>query len=319
MNLLDSLKIFSSIVVDSSQLDSISKYDPVDATTNPSLILAAVANPDHRAVIEGAVCWSKKNEKSKKKQLKGAMEKLFVDFGTAIVKQVPGRVSTEVDARFSFDKAASISQARRLIALYSDAGIDRKRVLIKLAATWEGMEAARKLEKEGIHCNMTLIFSLPQAILSAEAGATLLSPFVGRILDWHKRNFPEKSFNATNDPGVLSVTAIYNYIKKFGYSTQIMGASFRNKEQILALAGSDFLTIAPPLLEQLKEENGELTRHLCPEKAEKIELKKLSFKEKQFHWSLCENRMASEKLYEGIRNFGEDMIRIEQLLLPHFR
>ena len=237
-----------------------------------------------------------------------------MNFGTEILKFIPGRVSTEVDARLSFDVQGSLAKAREYIALYKEAGIDKERILIKLASTWEGIQAAKELEKEGIHCNMTLLFNLGQAIACAEAGATLISPFVGRILDWYKKAEGKDSYLPHEDPGVISVTHIFNYYKKFGYKTQIMGASFRNIDEVLELAGSDLLTIAPKLLKELTDAQGEVPQKLCANHAAKIDLEKISVNEKTFRWMLNEDAMATEKLSEGIRNFAKDTIKLEKML-----
>lgn len=303
MNALDQLKKLTTVVADSGDFESIKTYKPTDSTTNPSLIYAASQKPEYRSLVEEA-----------KRHGKDALDQVFVNFGLEILKIVPGRVSTEVDARLSFDVEGSIAKARKLIGLYEKAGVDRKRVLIKLASTWEGIVAAEHLEKEGIHCNMTLLFSLPQAIACAEAKATLISPFVGRILDWHKKNDNVASFAPAEDPGVKSVTNIYNYYKKFGYKTQIMGASFRNKEEILELAGCDLLTIAPNLLEELRASTLPVPRKLDPKIAHEQNLTKMHLDEKTFRFLLNEDAMATEKLAEGIRNFTKDIIKLEKTL-----
>jgi len=311
MNELDQLKKFTTVVADTGDFESLRQYSPTDSTTNPSLIYSASQQPQYQALIDDAVRFGKSKNQN---QISYALEKVFVNFGLEILKIVPGRVSTEVDARLSFDVEGSIEKARHLISLYEAAGIDRKRILIKLASTWEGIVAAQRLEKEGIHCNMTLLFSLPQAICCAEAKATLISPFVGRILDWFKKSQGVTSYPPTEDPGVKSVTIIYNYYKKFGYKTQIMGASFRNKDEILELAGCDLLTIAPALLEELKEGTGTVVRKLDPEKAKASQIQKLSLDEKSFRYLLNEDAMATEKLSEGIRNFAKDIVKLEKIL-----
>ena len=301
------------IVSDTGEFEEIKNYHPTDATTNPSLILAASTKPEYQFLIEEALTYGKKHGKSKPEQLTMAMDKVFVNFGLEILKIIPGRVSTEVDARLSFDVEGSIQKAHQLIALYEAAGIDRKRILIKLASTWEGMKAAEQLEKENIHCNMTLLFSLAQAIGCAEARATLISPFVGRILDWYKKNEP-KEYPGAQDPGVISVTQIYNYYKKMGYKTQIMGASFRNIDEILELAGCDLLTIAPKLLDELQKAEGDVPLKLSAEIGKKADIQKIVVDEKTFRWMLCNDPMASDKLYEGIRNFSKDIVKLQQLL-----
>ncbi len=314
MSKLEKLKKFTTVVSDTGEFEEIKKYHPTDATTNPSLILAAASKPDYQFLIEEALVYGQKHGKSKPEQLTLAMDKVFVNFGLEILKIVPGRVSTEVDARLSFDVEGSVAKARQLIALYEAVGIDRKRILIKLASTWEGIKAAEILEKEKIHCNMTLLFSLEQAIGCAEAHATLISPFVGRILDWYKKNEGVDSYPPEKDPGVISVTQIYTYYKKMGYKTQIMGASFRNTDEILELAGCDLLTIAPKLLEELQKAEGDVPRKLSPEVAKKADVQKLRVDEKTFRWMLCCDAMASDKLYEGIRNFSKDIVKLQQLL-----
>lgn len=313
MNKLDQLKKMTVIVADTGEFEEIKKYHPTDATTNPSLILAASSMPEYQPMIDEAVSWGKQKGKTKLEQKKFALEKVFVNFGLEILKIIPGRVSTEVDARLSFDVARSIQKAKTFIALYEAAGIDRKRILIKLASTWEGMRAAEQLEKEGIHCNMTLMFSLAQAVGCALAGATLISPFVGRILDWFKKN-QGKDFVGADDPGVKSVTHIFNYYKKMGYKTQIMGASFRNTSEILELAGCDLLTIAPKFLEELQKTEGSVSKKLDTEAAKKATFDPIDLDEKTFRWMLCNDAMASDKLYEGIRNFAKDSAKLENLL-----
>jgi transaldolase len=313
MNKLDQLKKMTIIVSDTGEFEEIKNYHPTDATTNPSLILAASTKPEYQFLIEEAMTYGKKHGKSKPERLTVAMDKVFVNFGLEILKIIPGRVSTEVDARLSFDIEGSIQKAHQLIALYEAAGIDRKRILIKLASTWEGMKAAEQLEKENIHCNMTLLFSLAQAIGCAEARATLISPFVGRILDWYKKN-EGKEYVGAQDPGVISVTQIYNYYKKMGYKTQIMGASFRNTDEILELAGCDLLTIAPKLLDELQKAQGDVPLKLSAETAKQADIQKITVDEKTFRWMLSNDAMASDKLYEGIRNFSKDIVKLQQLL-----
>lgn len=313
-NQLDQLKKLTTVVADTGDFESLRQYSPTDSTTNPSLIYSASQQPQYRPLIEEAVRFGKKHGNS----IEQTLDKVFVNFGLEILKIVPGRVSTEVDARLSFDVEGSVQKARHLISLYEAAGIDRKRILIKLASTWEGTVAAQKLEKEGIHCNMTLLFSLPQAIACAEAKATLISPFVGRILDWFKKSEGVSGYAPAEDPGVKSVTQIYHYYKKFGYKTQIMGASFRNKEEILELAGCDLLTISPQLLEELKESSAPISQKLDPEKAKHLPIEKITLDEKKFRYLLNEDAMATEKLSEGIRNFGKDIVKLEKLLKSFF-
>ncbi len=313
MNQLEELKKMTTIVADTGEIEEIKKHHPTDATTNPSLILAASTKPEYQFLIEEALTFGRKKGENRLEQLSHAFDKVCVNFGLEILKIVPGRVSTEVDARLSFDIIGSVQKARELISLYESAGIDRKRILIKLASTWEGAQAAFHLEKEGIHCNMTLMFSLAQAIACADVHATLISPFVGRILDWYKKN-EGKEYSGANDPGVISVTQIYHYYKKFGIKTQIMGASFRNKDEITELAGCDLLTIAPKLLDELRASELPITRKLDPAHSHKMDLAHLKVDEKTFRWMLCDNAMAGEKLHEGIRNFAKDVVKLEQLL-----
>lgn len=319
MNKLEQIRKFTTIVSDTGDIDSIKKYSPTDATTNPSLILAAAEKPQYRPLIEEAVKFSKSNGKSPEQQKQLLMDKLFVNFGLEILKIIPGRVSTEVDARLSFDTQGSIDKARSLIRMYEAAGISKERILIKLASTWEGAKAAEQLEKEGIHCNMTLLFSLPQAIACAEAKATLISPFVGRILDWYKKHDNVSGYAPADDPGVSSVTQIYHYFKKFDYPTQIMGASFRNLDEILELVGCDLLTIAPNFLEELQNSQGDVTRKLDPAEAKKLPITKIPLDEKTFRLMLNENAMATEKLSEGIRKFAEDAVKLENTIHSLFK
>ena len=311
MNLLDQLKKITVVVADTGDFESLREFSPTDSTTNPSLIFAASQQPQYQSLVEEGIRYGKSKSSN---QVHHALDKIFVNFGVEILKIIPGRVSTEVDARLSFDVRGSIDKAHQLIALYKTAGIPKERVLIKLASTWEGILAAKQLEKEGIHCNMTLMFSLAQAIGCAEAGATLISPFVGRILDWYKKSEGVPGYAPSDDPGVKSVTHIYNYYKKFGYKTQIMGASFRNKEEIVELAGCDLLTIAPPLLEELKKASGTLLRKLDPAKAKQSPIEKLNIDEKTFRYLLNEDAMATEKLSEGIRNFAKDIVKLEKII-----
>lgn len=308
-NQLDQLKDMTVVVADTGDFESLKQYHPTDSTTNPSLILAATEQEQYKHLLDEAIEYGKK--KGGANPLYHILDKVFVNFGLEILKIVPGRVSTEVDARYSFDVEGSMKKAHNIISLYEAAGIDRKRVLIKLASTWEGVIAAEQLEKEGIHCNMTLMFSLPQAIACAEAKATLISPFVGRILDWFKKAENKEGYPPAEDPGVKSVTKIFNYYKKFGYKTQIMGASFRNKEEILELAGCDLLTIAPKFLEALKESTDPITKKLDAAKAKDSPEEKMEMDEKTFRYLLNEDAMATEKLSEGIRKFAEDIVKLE--------
>ncbi|CRX38004.1 transaldolase [Estrella lausannensis] len=307
MSTLDSLSKSTVIVIDTGDIDAIKEFSPRDATTNPSLIMKAASKAEYKHLIDEAVEFGKKNAKGKDDVLHQILDKLFVNFGLEILKIIPGRVSTEVEARLSFDKEASLKKARHLIQLYEQAGIPRERVLIKLASTWEGAAAAKELEKEGIHCNMTLMFSLAQAIASSDAKATLVSPFVGRIYDWYKTNRPlDKIESPELDPGVISVANIYNYYKKHDIKTEVMGASFRYKEQITALSGCDLLTISPQLLKELKEAKDDAPKKLTVEAAKKLGSEKIEMEEKLFRWMMNEDPMATDKLAEGIRLFYQD-------------
>lgn len=312
MNALQQLQQWTVIVSDTGEIDKIKKYKPTDATTNPSLILKAVDNPKYSFLLKEAIEWAKKIKVPSHALLDTIIMKLSVNFGIEISKIVPGRISTEVDAKLSFDKQGSISQGKQLIELYEKAGIPRERILIKLASTWEGILAAKELEKQGIHCNMTLLFDLYQAIACADAKVTLISPFVGRISDWYKQKEKIDSYAADNDPGVKSVVQIYNYYKKYGYKTEIMGASFRNIDQILALSGCDLLTISPGLLQSLTESTQQFTQKLDPLSAQKIPLPKITLDEPTFRWKLNENAMATEKLAEGIRTFAADSKKLQE-------
>ncbi len=318
MNLLEQLKKQTTVVADTGDFTSIEEYKPMDATTNPSLIFAVSQNPRFAPLLREAITYAKGQTDDGVAQLDIAMDKVAVNFGLKILEIVPNRVSTEVDARLSFDKEASIAKARDLIALYEAEGISRDRVLIKLAATWEGICAAEELEKDGIHCNLTLLFSFVQAVACADAGVTLISPFVGRILDWHKKDRGVEEIPAKEDPGVLSVKNIYNYYKKFDYKTEIMGASFRNIDEITELAGCDLLTISPALLNELSTTTGTLKPQLTIEAAKESNLKKISVDEKTFRWMLNEDAMATEKLAEGIRNFTVDLVKLERQVKSMF-
>lgn len=308
---LEQLKKMTTVVCDTGDIKSIKQYTPTDATTNPSLIYQAASDPTYQALIADAIAYGISIAPDETLAMSHILDKLFVNFGIEILKSVPGRVSTEVDARLSFDIEGSLAKAHRLISLYEQAGIPRERILIKLASTWEGIQAAKILEKEGIHCNMTLMFSLAQAIACADAGATLISPFVGRILDWHKKHDNVAGYPADQDPGVHSVTLIYNYYKKFGYKTQIMGASFRNVDEILQLAGCDLLTIAPKFLETLSKSEGTVTRKLDPTRAKQMSCAQLQIDEKTFRFLVNDDAMATEKLAEGIRLFAADTLKLE--------
>ena len=312
MNLLEQLKSYTKVVADTGDFQSIAAYKPADATTNPSLIYAASQDAKYAWLIDDAIAYAKGISTDKTVQLSKAMDKLAVNFGLEILKIVPGRASTEVDARLSFDTEATISKARELIALYEANGISRERILIKVASTWEGIRASEQLDKEGIHGNLTLLFSMAQAVRCAEANVTLISPFVGRILDWHKKDRGVADIPATEDPGVLSVGQIYNYYKKFGYNTIVMGASFRNIGEIIELAGCDALTIAPSLLKELENTEGILEKKLIPETSKNLDIERIHMDEKTFRWMMNEDAMATEKLAEGIRNFTKDLIKLEK-------
>lgn len=307
MNQLEQLKQFTTVVADTGDFQSIQAYTPRDATTNPSLILKAVQKPEYQPLLAQAVA------QNAGKSSDEIIDQLLISFGIKILEIVPGRVSTETDARLSFDTNATVAKGRQLIALYEAAGISRERILIKIASTWEGICAAEILEKEGIRCNMTLLFSLAQAAACAEAGAQLISPFVGRIYDWFKKQTGQEIFGA-DDPGVLSVKRIYNYYRKFGYKTEIMGASFRNTSQILELAGCDLLTISPDLLQKLSDSETKISSKLNPETAKQSDLEKIEISEASFRFLLNEDAMASEKLSEGIRLFCADTVKLETLI-----
>ncbi|KAL4232975.1 Transaldolase [Mactra antiquata] len=315
MSALDQLKSFTTVVADSGDINVIGQYKPTDATTNPSLILAAAKKPEYQALIDEAITYAKSVSNDSSAQLEAAIDKVFVNFGCEILKIIPGRVSTEVDARLSFDKDAMIQRARNFINLYDKAGISKDRILIKLSSTWEGIEAARVLEQEyGIHCNMTLLFNFYQAVACAEAGVTLISPFVGRIYDWFVQNTDKKEFDYLDDPGVKSVTRIYNYYKKYGYSTVVMGASFRNTDQIKGLVGCDLLTISPGLLDKLSKSTDEFGQQLSEASAKKLDLDRVTADEKTFRWQMNEDAMANDKLSEGIRKFAADAVKLEDML-----
>jgi len=308
-NPLDHLKKFTTIVADTGDFDSMRKVLPQDSTTNPSLIFAASQLPQYQHLVEDAVKYGKTHGHTDDAKTSIAMDKLAVNFGLEILKIVPGRVSTEVDARLSFDTDANIKKARELIALYKEAGITNDRVLIKIASTWEGIQAAKELEKEGIHCNLTLLFSLTQAIACAEAGVTLISPFVGRITDFYKQR-DNKTFAPHEDPGVLSVRSIFNYYKHHGYKTVVMGASFRSKEQVVELAGCDLLTVSPQLLTEIAQSNLEVVQKLDAHKTTPVP--KQVIDEKTFRWQLNEDEMATVKTAEGIRKFAADLKKLEE-------
>ena len=309
---LDSLRSMTVVVADTGDIDAIKKYQPQDATTNPSLILSASALPQYAPLIDEAIAYAKAQSADKAQQLIDAEDKLAVNIGLEILKIVPGRISTEVDARLSYDTQATVEKARKLIALYNAAGISNDRILIKIASTWQGIRAAEILEKEGINCNLTLLFSEAQARACAEAGVYLISPFVGRILDWYKANTDKKEYAPAEDPGVISVTKIYNYYKEYGYKTVVMGASFRNVGEIIELAGCDRLTIAPALLKELQENSTALVRKLDYKGEVKAKLQPLT--EAEFYWQHNSDAMAVEKLAEGIRKFAVDQEKLEAML-----
>jgi len=318
MNTLEQLKTMTRVVADTGDVESMKAYRPVDATTNPSLIYASAKDEQYRHLAAKAAADAIRLSSDKAQQLQLCLDRVAVNFGLEILKIVPGRVSTEVDARLSFDTEATLEKARELIRLYESNGIDRERILIKIASTWEGIKAAEVLEREGIHCNLTLLFSKIQAISCAEAGVTLISPFVGRILDWYKKEQQFASANPDEDPGVISVTEIYNYYKHFGYTTEVMGASFRNAGEIMSLAGCDLLTIAPALLKELEASQLPLERKLDPELAANLQIERIVSDEKAFRWLMNEDAMATEKLAEGIRKFTADLVKLEQFLIDNF-
>jgi len=311
MNSLEQLKKFTKVVADTGDFESINQFKPLDSTTNPSLIYAASQDPKYAHLVDQALATAKAYSNDKAVQVEHALDVLAVNFGLEILKVVPGRVSTEVDARLSFDTQKTIEKARQLIALYEAAGISKDRILIKIAATWEGIRSAEVIEKEGIHTNLTLLFSKVQAVACAESGVQLISPFVGRIFDWYKKDRGVNHFEASEDPGVLSVTEIFNYYKKFGHSTEIMGASFRNKEEIIELAGCDLLTISPKLLAELEQNEIEITQKLNADIAHTMEIDKVATDEASFRWQMNEDAMATEKLAEGIRKFSIDLVKLE--------
>ncbi|MGD1867097.1 MAG: transaldolase [Phormidesmis sp.] len=318
MSLLDQLKTMTTVVADTGDIGAIEQFTPQDATTNPSLITAAAKLPQYQSIVDETLSQAKEtlgNNASDQEVAKEAFKHLAVAFGKRILEIIPGRVSTEVDARLSYDTEGTLATARELIGEYEAAGISRDRILIKIASTWEGIKAAEILEQEGIHCNLTLLFGLHQAAACADAKVTLISPFVGRILDWYKADTGRDSYPPSEDPGVLSVTEIYNYYKKFGYETEIMGASFRNVDEIKELAGVDLLTISPKLLKPLSETEGELTRKLKPEDAKASEIEKLSVDKAKFDVMHESDRMANDKLDEGIKGFTKALEELEQLLV----
>jgi len=310
---LEQLKKYTKVVADTGDFESMKAYHPLDATTNPSLILQAAQKPEYKALVDSAIVDHKGSPLSGDALVDSIIDGILVNFGLEILKIVPGRVSTEVDARLSFNTQGTLDKARHIIGLYEKAGIGRERVLIKIASTWEGIKAAEILQKEGINCNLTLLFSLAQAVACAEGGIKLISPFVGRILDWYKKS-TGKDYSAVEDPGVVSVTQIYNYYKHFGYTTEVMGASFRSKGEITELAGCDLLTISPGLLGELAASSDPLPQKLNADSAKSLKIERLTFDEKAFRWALNEDPMATEKTAEGIRKFAEDIVKLEKLV-----
>ncbi len=315
MTLLESLKKYTTVVADTGDIEAIARHRPQDATTNPSLLYNAAKMPAYEHLVEEADDLASERGGSRDQMAEEFIDQLFVLFGCEILKVVPGRVSTEVAARLSFDTEGTMAKARKLISLYDKKGVSRARILIKIASTWEGIRAAELLEKEGIHCNLTLLFSFAQAVACADAGVTLISPFVGRIYDWYKKEGGGKEIPSDQDPGVASVTHIYNYFKKYGYKTQVMGASFRNLNQIVRLAGSDLLTISPDLLQKLEQTEGTLDRKLDPVASSATQEERLHLNEKTFRWMHNEDAMATEKLAEGIRKFNSDARKLEEYAL----
>ncbi len=315
MTALDQLKTFTTVVADTGDIHSIKAYTPTDATTNPSLIYAAAQMPEYQHLVDEAISYGEQTGENETGRLNKTLDKLCVNFGCEILKIVPRFVSTEVDARLSFDTKGTIEKARELIRFYADAGIDKDRILIKIASTWEGIQAARVLEQEGIHCNLTLLFGFGQAVACAQAGVFLISPFVGRILDWYKAAKGVSGYAPDDDPGVKSVRRIYSYYKKYGYATLVMGASFRNADEVKALAGCDLLTIGPKFLKELREDETELPQILSEAYAqEHCQDEKLELDEKTFRWMLNEDAMATEKLSQGIRTFSSDLVKLEQFV-----
>jgi len=314
MSKLEQLKTMTSVVADTGDIEAIKQFSPQDATTNPSLIYKAAQLPQYQPLITESVNWAKQQPGD---LLENTLDKLAVNIGCEILKIVPGYVSTEVDARLSFDTVATIKKARKLITLYEEANIERSRILIKIASTWEGIQAAKVLEEEGIRCNLTLLFNFAQAVACAQSGVFLISPFVGRILDWYKKADGVQSYAPLEDPGVKSVTRIYNYFKTHGYKTVVMGASFRNAGEIEALSGCDKLTISPALLEELQKDNGIIKQQLSPT-TQSEDIKWADLTESKFRWEMNQDPMATEKLAEGIRNFAIDQGKLEELIQKDF-
>jgi len=310
---LDQLKKFTKVVADTGDFETMREFKPQDATTNPSLILQAATKPAYSYILDKVLADRKGSGLTGPAQIEDIIDHLLVGFGLEILKIVPGRVSTETDARLSFDTEGSIAKGRQLIGIYEKDGISRDRILIKIASTWEGIRAAEVLQKEGIHCNLTLLFSFPQAVACAEAKVQLISPFVGRIYDWYKAN-QKRDYTGAEDPGVQSVTTIFNYYKKFGYATEVMGASFRNTSQIVELAGSDLLTISPELLGKLAASDEPVTRKLDPAAAKSSDIERIQLDEKKFRFLLNEDAMATEKTAEGIRKFAADIVKLEHFI-----
>jgi len=308
---LDGLKRFSVVVADTGDFEQLAKFKPQDSTTNPSLLLAASELPKYRKLVEDAVEYGKQHGSTLDEQTERAMDKLAINFGVEILKIVPGRVSTEIDARLSFDTEGTLKKGKELIAMYKELGVEKDRVLLKIASTWEGLQAAKQFESEGLHVNMTLLFCVEQAAVAGEHGVTLISPFAGRITDWYKQKEGKDSYLPAEDPGVVSVKNIYNYIHKFGYKTQVMGASFRTADQVLELAGCDLLTVAPSILEELQNSQRDVEQRLSVEIAAQSPIEKFELNESTFKFKLNDNEMASFKLAEGIRKFAADQVKLE--------
>jgi len=314
MSVLDSLKSMTTVVADTGDFEAIKLYKPTDATTNPSLVYKAAAMPQYKHLLDDAVAYAKRNSSSDGQAVEMALDKVAVNFGVEILNEVERYVSTEIDARLSFDTEGTVAKGRELIRMYEEAGISKERVLLKIASTWEGIEAARILEAEGCRCNLTLLFSFAQAVACAEAGVFLISPFVGRIFDWYKKADGVDNYGFDDDPGVKSVRRIYAYYKKYGYKTVVMGASFRNSDEIKALAGCDLLTISPALLDEMSKDEHEIAQILSQDYAAQCNDAKLELDEKAFRWMLNEDAMATEKLAEGIRGFTADLIKLEDMI-----
>lgn len=314
MSALDELKRHTVVVADTGEIEAIAEHKPQDATTNPSLLYKAAQLPEYQQIVDEAISFGQARATGEQELLDAIIDKLAVAFGCRILELIPGRVSTEVDARLSFDREGTVRKAHELIELYSEAGVSSDRILIKIASTWEGICAAEELEKQGIHCNLTLLFGFGQAIACAEAGVTLISPFVGRIYDWYKTKAGVEHIPIAEDPGVASVTKIFNYYKNHGYQTEVMGASFRTAEQVTALAGCDLLTIAPKLLSELGQDSSSVPKTLDAEEAKSLSIEKIPMNEQQFRWMLNEDAMATEKLAEGIRGFAADLDKLRSYL-----